>query len=56
MFCAVRLKAAIRKIDPGLKISIDPHAGRIGAPWRGPKRSPGRKRHIKTLRTSKQSF
>jgi copper chaperone CopZ len=30
MFCVYRLKAAIRKIDPRLKISIDPHAGRIG--------------------------
>jgi hypothetical protein len=30
MFCAFRLKAAIRKIDPGLKLSIDPKAGRIG--------------------------
>lgn len=30
MFCAFRLKAAIRKIDPCLKISVDAHAGRIG--------------------------
>jgi hypothetical protein len=29
MFCVVRLKAAIRKIDPGLRIGIDSKAGRI---------------------------
>lgn len=32
MFCSYRLKAALRKIDPNLKVEIDVQTGRVHIP------------------------